>query len=178
MSPLQRFGFFERVEVFALDVLDQRHRNDGAVFQLAHHHRHFVQAGQLRRAPAAFAGHDLEAVRAQLADQDRLDHALRLDGIGQLGELGFVHVAARLVLARLQVLDRQLAQHFTRQRLDHGRGLHLCHRALGPQQRIEATAEAAFLAGGGLGAHQAVSMALPAVLRWWWRRMISPARPR
>ncbi|MNS93027.1 hypothetical protein D3C72_1271800 [compost metagenome] len=177
-QPLQGLGLFERIEVFALDVLDQRHRDDGAVFQLAHHHRHFVQASQLRGAPAAFAGHDLEAVRTQLAHQDGLDHALGLDRFGQLGELGLIHVAARLVLARLQLAHRQLAQHFTGQRLDHRRaGLHLADRALGPQQGVQAAAEATLL-GGRLAGHQTVSTALVALLRSLLRRMISPARPR
>jgi hypothetical protein len=44
-QALQCLRFFQRVEVFALDVLDQRHRDHGAVVDLAHHHRHFGQAG-------------------------------------------------------------------------------------------------------------------------------------
>ena len=65
-QALQRLRLFERVEVFALDVLDQRHREHGAVVgHLAHDRRDFVQAGELRRAPAALAGDDLVARRAR-----------------------------------------------------------------------------------------------------------------
>jgi hypothetical protein len=32
-------GFFERIQVLALDVLDQRHRQRGVVVALAHHAR-------------------------------------------------------------------------------------------------------------------------------------------
>ena len=64
-QALQRDGFLQRIEVFALDVLDQRHRDHGAVVDFAHHHRDLGQAGQLRRAPAAFAGDDLVALAAR-----------------------------------------------------------------------------------------------------------------
>jgi hypothetical protein len=53
--------FFQRIQVFALDVLDQRHRGGVLVVDFAHQHRDLVQAGQLRRAEAAFAGDDLVA---------------------------------------------------------------------------------------------------------------------
>src|SRR3546814_6403514 len=51
-EPLQRLRFFQRVEVLALDVLDQRHRDHGAVVGKADHGRDLGQAGQARGAPA------------------------------------------------------------------------------------------------------------------------------
>ena len=59
--------FFQRIQVFALDVLDQRHRGGGLVVDLAHQHRDLVQPGQLRGAEAPFAGDDLVALRAVAA---------------------------------------------------------------------------------------------------------------
>ena len=53
---------FHRVEVFALDVLDDRDLERVAVADVDRHDRHLVQAGDLRGAPAAFAGDDLEAI--------------------------------------------------------------------------------------------------------------------
>jgi len=169
-QPLQRLRFFQRVEVLALDILDQRHGDDGAVVQFAHHHRHLGQAGQLGGAPAAFAGDDLVTAAAVGAYHDRLDHALGADRVGQLVQLGRVHRHARLVLARLQLANRDVAQGFTGLGFG-GRGF----GALGAEQGFQAAAEAALLRGG----HQWVSMRGGAGrLRSCWRRMSSPARPR
>ena len=63
-QAMQRLRFLERVEVFALDVLDQRHRDHGAVVDDAHHRRDLGQSGLQRRAPAAFAGDDLVGLAA------------------------------------------------------------------------------------------------------------------
>jgi hypothetical protein len=46
-QPLQALRLLQRVEVFALDVLDQRHHRGGFVGHLAHQHRHLAQAGQV-----------------------------------------------------------------------------------------------------------------------------------
>ena len=72
---------FHRVEVFALHVLDDRDLERVAVADIDRDDRHFVQAGELRGAPAAFAGDDLEAVLRALhrPHHDRLDHAVLLD---------------------------------------------------------------------------------------------------
>ena len=60
-QPLERARFFERIEVLALDVLDQRHRDRGFVGHAADDGGNFVQARDLRGAPAALAGDDLVA---------------------------------------------------------------------------------------------------------------------
>jgi hypothetical protein len=182
-QPVQRLRLLQRVEVLALDVLDQRHRHHGAVVDRAHHRRDLPQARLLRSAPAAFAGDDLvthaTAVATDFADHDRLDHALRLDRLGQLVELGRVHAGTRLELARLQPGHRQPQQRLARlrfQRRDLGRGL-------GSQQGFQAAAQAALLRRGRLGTHGfAVSVwrgaGVAAAARSRWRRSSSPARPR
>ena len=43
-EALQALRFFERVEVFALDVFNQRHRGSGFVGHVAHEHGHGVEA--------------------------------------------------------------------------------------------------------------------------------------
>ena len=53
--------FLDRVEVGALDVLDDRELERGAVVDVAHDDRDLRQPRALRRAPAAFAGDDLVA---------------------------------------------------------------------------------------------------------------------
>jgi predicted dehydrogenase len=60
-QSFQALCFFERVEVLALDVLDQRHRRRGFVRHVLDEHRHLVQPGQFRGAHAALARDDLVA---------------------------------------------------------------------------------------------------------------------
>ena len=130
-QPLQALRLFQRIEVFALNVLDQRHGQSRLVGNLADQRRHFGEPGQLRRAPAPLAGNDLVAVAraAQGAHENRLHQPLRLDRSGQLFERGRVHLRARLVLARLQTADRQRALLFT------------AGTFVARQQRVEAAAE-------------------------------------
>jgi hypothetical protein len=136
-EALDAAGFFERVEVFALDVLDQRHGQRGLVRDLAHQAGHAAQAGQLGGAPAAFAGDDLVALGveegADRAHQDGLHDALRLDRGGQLFKGARVHARARLVLAGLQLGGGQ--------GLQFAFGL-VARRPVGGEQGVEAAAEA------------------------------------
>src|SRR5205085_1107517 len=75
----------DRVEVLPLDILDQSDFERLVVAELADDRRDFVQPRPLRRPPPSFAGDDLEAM-AMRADDDRLDHAPRLDGGGEFGQ--------------------------------------------------------------------------------------------
>ena len=63
-QAVQAARLLERVQVLALDVLDQRHRRRGFVGDVAHQHRHRVEAGQAGGAEAPLAGDDLEAACA------------------------------------------------------------------------------------------------------------------
>ena len=58
-----RLRLLERVEVLALDVLDQRHHRCRFVRDLLDEHRYFVQAGQLGGAETPLAGDDLVLMR-------------------------------------------------------------------------------------------------------------------
>jgi hypothetical protein len=113
-QALQALRLLQRVQVLALQVLDQRHHRGGLVGHLAHQHRHFFEPGQARGAHAAFAGDDLVAPLGRRADgphQHRLHHALRLDALGQLVERALVHARAWLVLAGLQAFELQVRRH-------------------------------------------------------------------
>ena len=57
-QALQTLGFFKRVQVFALDIFNQRHRCSGFVRYVAHQHGYAVQAGNLGSSKAAFTGND------------------------------------------------------------------------------------------------------------------------
>ncbi|MNO60163.1 hypothetical protein D3C76_507670 [compost metagenome] len=144
LQALQGEGLFQRVEVFALDVLDQRHGNGSFVGHFADHGRDLVQASLLGGAPAALTGDDLEAVAIDRAHHDRLHHAMVANRVRELFQRLRVHVPARLVLATLDQLDRQVLQFFL---VD----LHslLFERADGrtTEQCIQPTSETPFLDG-------------------------------
>jgi len=95
----------------------------------------------LRGAPAAFAGDQLVAVLADGAHHHRLDQTLRPNGGGQFVQRFIVPVAARLVLAGLDVLDRQRAQFAFL--LDH-RG---CAGVAAAKQGVEPASQSTFLRG-------------------------------
>ncbi|OIQ68146.1 hypothetical protein GALL_502640 [mine drainage metagenome] len=102
---------FHRIEIFALNVLDDRDFERVRIADIDRHDRHLVQAGDLRRTPAALAGDDLVAIlrAAHRPHHDRLDHAMLLDRIGEFAEFGIGEFAARIARIRLEEFDRHLA---------------------------------------------------------------------
>ncbi len=107
-ETLIALGLLERVQILALHILDEREFERVAVAHFAQQHRHFVQLGALRRAPAPLAGEDLEfagAARVR-AHQKRLQHALRRDRLRQRVERFLVEAPARLEAAGVEALDR------------------------------------------------------------------------
>src|SRR5690606_7358076 len=110
LQARQRHRLLHRIEVFTLDVFDQRHGDGGFVRYLANHDRYLVETGQLAGAPAAFAGDDLVAVGANWSHHDGLHDTLCPDRVGEFFQRFLIHVAARLVFAALDEFDRQLSQ--------------------------------------------------------------------
>ena len=99
--------FFDRVQILALDVFDQRHLEQRLLLagrHVAHDDRHAQEAGELCGAPAAFAGDDLKSI-ADLADHDRLDDAVGADRLRELLQARIVDVAARLKVVGLEAID-------------------------------------------------------------------------
>ena len=114
---MQALRFFERVQIFALHVFNQRHRSGSLVRHIAHQHGHLLQTSQACGAEPAFTRDDfiqrlgaaggLQSLRlclAELAHQQRLHDALRLNAFGQFVQSAFVHVRARLVLTGDQIV--------------------------------------------------------------------------
>ena len=97
--------FLDRVQILALDILDQGDFERLLVAELADDGGDFVQPRLLRRAPAPLAGDDLEAMAVR-TDDDRLDDASRLDRLGELGQRFLVEDAARLARMWLDARDR------------------------------------------------------------------------
>ena len=93
-------GLFQRVEILALQVLDQRHLERLGRRDVAHDRRHLMKTRPLRRAPAALAGDQLEPAVGTGAHDERLDDPLHADGRRQLLEPRVVEVVARLARGR------------------------------------------------------------------------------
>src|SRR5262249_2849262 len=75
------------IEVFTLDVLDERHLEQRPLLtgtDLAYDDRNAKQASFECSPPASFAGDDLESL-AGFPDDDRLDDAVGLNGVGKIG---------------------------------------------------------------------------------------------
>ena len=89
-------GLLDRVQILALDILDQRDLGGRRIVDLADDRRDGVQPRPLRRPPAALAGDDLDS-RRRRAQQDRLQHASLGNRFGQLVERLLVEMHARLV---------------------------------------------------------------------------------
>ena len=103
-----RVRLFHRVEVFALDVLDQRELQRVAGLEgVLHHGRHGGQPRLLRGAEAALAGDQLVLI-AGAHDHERLHDAMLADAARELVDRCLVEHAARLIRIGLDLIDRNL----------------------------------------------------------------------
>ena len=105
-QPLIGLRFFDRVEILALDVLDQRDLERLGIVEVANDDRHLVQPRALRRPPAPLARDDL-IVMPMRPHHDRLDQPTRRDRRRQLVEHRLVEMPSRLIGMRRQRTDRQ-----------------------------------------------------------------------
>ena len=88
-------GLVDRVEVGALQVLDEGEHGTGGVADIEDAGGDDLDAKVAERAQAALTGDELEAL-ADLADDDRLDEALGPDGLRELLDGGVVKLASGL----------------------------------------------------------------------------------
>ena len=100
-------GFFNRVEIRALQIFNQRQLHRFFVVGFDHHDRHIGEASQSRGAPTALACDDLIEPGRQPAYRQRLDNAVHPDGIRQGIQLFRVEGFARLKRIRFDFLQRQ-----------------------------------------------------------------------
>ena len=143
-QALQTLGFFQGVQVLALNVFDQRHGGGRLVGHVAHQHGHALQPRQAGGTETPLPGNDLvhrarttrggrqpllglQGSQAALAlgvvqapHQNGLHDALGLDAFGQLVQRAFVHARARLVGAGHQIRQRQGGRHIRRQAVQAG----------------------------------------------------------
>ncbi len=107
--------FLDRIEILALHVFDDGEFEGFRILHLADDHRHVMQLGALRRAPAPLARHDLETVAHALdgAHENRLKDSLFADGVREIFQFGFGEILARLVRIRFEKRDRQSCAWFS-----------------------------------------------------------------
>jgi hypothetical protein len=72
-------GGFNRIEIFALDVLNQGEFEHPWVIDVLNDDGHFSDARQFGSAPSSFPSHDLIPI-LMAADNNRLDNTVRTDG--------------------------------------------------------------------------------------------------
>ena len=94
-QPREGQRFFDRVQVLALQVLDERELQHLLVGRRADNGRRLQQADLARRAPAALPGDEL-ILAIPLPHDERLDDAVLADGIDQLLQLLAAELRARL----------------------------------------------------------------------------------
>ena len=143
-ETLNGAGFFQRVQVLALDVLDQGQGQRVLVADFLDDDRHRLELGERSGTEAPFAGDDLVAPIVDRADHQGLQQTMLMDRVRQLLQGGFVHAGTGLIAPGLQQVQGHLADAFLgggcradgdRGRLggNRGRGL-VQHRAVAPQQ--------------------------------------------
>ena len=111
--------FLDGVEVFALQIFDERQFQHRAVVGLADDDGHFGQLQELRGAPAAFAGNQFK-MAVPLAHNERLHDALFADGIGQFAQRLGGKILARLERTRADPVQRHALHALAR--VGRGRG--------------------------------------------------------
>ena len=107
-QPTIADGLLDRVQVGALDILDDRDFERFALVQFAHDRRDIVEAQALRRTPAPFARDDFVTAVGDRADQDRLQHAARRDRFAQFLQRCLVEHAPRLARVGRDLRDRNI----------------------------------------------------------------------
>src|SRR5579875_1111458 len=104
---LEALRFFDRVEVGALDILDQVGFEDLLIVEVYDGDGYVLQSGLACRTQPALAGYQLIAL-ADLTYHQRLQHAMRADAGAQRRQLVIVESFTRLIGIALDRLNRHL----------------------------------------------------------------------
>ena len=101
---VQAFGFFNRIEVLALHVLDDREEHILPVGQFPDDAGHLFQTGRSGRSVAALPCDDLVPLAGR-PDDDRLDDAVLFDRGGHVVQFLFIECLAGLCGVRFDLVD-------------------------------------------------------------------------
>ena len=109
-EAFQTLRLFNRIEVFTLQVFNQTHGQRGFVADGFDDDGNFGQTGQLGSAPTTFAGNQFILRQTTFAYDNRLDNALRFNGVGQFLQGFVIHLHTRLIAAGLNIGDGNRCQ--------------------------------------------------------------------
>ncbi len=105
-QTLDTLRLFQRVQILALDILDECHRGGSLIGHVAHQDRHFFEAARRaarkRRSPAMISNFSETAAPESAASDPERECWPPVPLQGTL-----VHARARLILARLHFVERQ-----------------------------------------------------------------------
>jgi hypothetical protein len=93
---------FERVQVLAMQILDESPLEAGNVVSSLHHGRNRLQTRSSSGTAAALAGDQLKAV-VDLPHENRLDHSDALDGVNERGKGFLIEIGPGLMLVWLDL---------------------------------------------------------------------------
>jgi hypothetical protein len=105
----ERECLFDGVQVLALQVLDDGQLGDQAIVGIADAGGDRRPAGMASRSQASLAADELVAA-GDAADQDRLEHVVLLEALGERGDLDVAEVAAGLEGIFFDLADGELQQ--------------------------------------------------------------------
>ena len=100
-------SFLNGIEVFTLQVFDQRKFHRLGVGQLTDNHRHRRKPRHPRRSPSALPCHQLIGTIRKRTYHQRLQHPVFFDRICQFGQRCRIELLSGLVPIRLDFSDRQ-----------------------------------------------------------------------
>src|SRR5262245_54420997 len=104
-------ALLDGVEVGTLNILDQGGLEHLAIGEIAHDHRHIVQARALSCTPAPLACNNLKGAvtLGAWANKNGLENAFFADRVGELRQRLLVKMPARLQRTGSEKADRQCA---------------------------------------------------------------------
>jgi len=105
-EPAVPSRLFNRVEVPALEVLDQRELEGACLVGGVHHDRDSFETGLPSGAPPTLSCNNLVTL-PQRAHDDRLEQTYLADRVGELGDAVVVDVRPRLLGVRRDEVDRE-----------------------------------------------------------------------
>ena len=114
-QPLVRPCFFDRIEILALQVLDQRQRHHLAIVERTNNGGNVMQPGTLCGSPAAFSGNEFVPPVTLWTNDDRLDNPACSDRGGQLVKRGVIKMGPRLSFQRFDSRNRDIRHSAGRQ---------------------------------------------------------------
>ena len=109
-EPPKRLGLLHRVEVLALEVLDDGPLGKLTIIQVPHNGGHSVEPGQLRSPPATLTGNELVTAGRIRPDHNRLHQAVLSNGLSQTCQLVLIDGLSRLIGAGTNRVDPEVRE--------------------------------------------------------------------